>query len=119
MPETVPSGLNHTYRIFRSIEPHRLPQIAWHSAIERRLQPASMVVMGTIYVRDVPDDVTAELKERAAAEGKSLSAYLVGELARMAARPSNAQLVEALRRRDRTQGPSYSDIVAEVGAGRR
>jgi len=30
--------------------------------------------MGTLYIRDVPDEVTALLKKRAAAHGLSLSA---------------------------------------------
>ena len=36
--------------------------------------------MTTQYIRDVPDEVAETLKERAAAEGKSLSAYLGAEL---------------------------------------
>ncbi len=75
--------------------------------------------MTTIYVRDVPDEVTATLKQRAAAEGKSLSAYVAGELARLAARPSNDEIVARLRTIDRSAGPTAADIVAELEAGRR
>lgn len=75
--------------------------------------------MATIYVRDVPEEVTAILKRRAADEGKSLSAYLAGELARMAARPSNAEVVARLRKIDPSQGPGAADILSELGAGRR
>ncbi|HRW19486.1 MAG TPA: antitoxin [Dermatophilaceae bacterium] len=75
--------------------------------------------MATIYVRDVPEDVTAVLKRRAADEGKSFSAYLAGELARLAARPSNQEIVARLRASDRSHGPSTDDIVRELGAGRR
>ncbi|MGB7964286.1 MAG: antitoxin [Propionicimonas sp.] len=75
--------------------------------------------MATLYIRDVSDDVAATLKERAASEGMSLSAYVAAELAKIAARPTNEQLVARLRARDRSSGPSSDDIVAAVQAGRR
>ena len=53
----------------------------------------------------------AARKERAAAEGKSLSAYVAAELGRIAARPTNAEIVARLRERDRASGPSAADIV--------
>lgn len=74
--------------------------------------------MSTLYIRDVPDDVTATLKERASASGQSLSAYLAGALTRLAATPTNEQIVERLRARDRSNGPARSDILAAVDAGR-
>ena len=70
-------------------------------------------------IRDVSDDVAATLKERAAAEGMSLSAYVAAELAKIATRPTNEQIVARLRARDRSSGPSSDDIVAAVQAGRR
>ncbi|GAA3870353.1 MULTISPECIES: FitA-like ribbon-helix-helix domain-containing protein [Tessaracoccus] len=75
--------------------------------------------MTTLYIRDVSDDVAATLKERAAAEGMSLSAYVAAELAKIATRPTNEQIVARLRARDRSSGPSSDDIVAAVQAGRR
>ena len=75
--------------------------------------------MTTLYIRDVSDDVAATLKERAAAEGMSLSAYVAGELAKLAARPTNEQIVARLRARDRSSGPTSDDIVAAMQAGRR
>ena len=75
--------------------------------------------MTTLYVRDVPDEVTQTLKERAAAEGKSLSAYVAAELSRIAARPTNAEIVARLRDRDRTDGPSTTDIVEALHESRR
>ena len=75
--------------------------------------------MTILYIRDVSDDVAATLKERAAAEGMSLSAYVAGELAKLAARPTNEQIVARLRARDRSSGPTPDDIVAAVQAGRR
>jgi plasmid stability protein len=75
--------------------------------------------MTTLYIRDVPDAVAQTLKERAAAQGMSLSAYVAAELARVASRPTNAEIVARLRARDRSLGPSVGEIVAEVAVGRR
>ncbi len=78
-----------------------------------------MSPMTTLYIRDVSDEVAHTLKDRAAAEGKSLSAYVAGELSRIAARPTNAEIVARLKARDRSSGPTSGEIVAEVRAGRR
>ena len=75
--------------------------------------------MTTLYIRDVADDVAATLKERAASEGMSLSAYVAAELAKIAARPTNEQIVARLRARDRSSGPSSDDVLAALQAGRR
>lgn len=75
--------------------------------------------MTTLYVRDVPPDVAQTLKERAAAEGKSLSAYVVAELGRIASRPTNAEMVQRLRDLDRGEGPTSGDIVQALGQSRR
>ncbi|MGD8215780.1 FitA-like ribbon-helix-helix domain-containing protein [Aestuariimicrobium sp. Y1814] len=74
--------------------------------------------MTTLYIREVPEDVAETLKERAALEGMSLSAYVAAELTRWAARPSNQQMVERLRSLDRTSGPTSQDIVTTVRQGR-
>ncbi len=83
------------------------------------LQGASISRMTTLYIRDVSGEVAETLKERAAAEGKSLSAYVGAELAKIATRPTNAEIVAKLKARDRTTGPTSDDIVAAVQAGRR
>ncbi len=75
--------------------------------------------MTTLYIRGVSDEVAQTLKSRAAGEGKSLSAYIGAELAKIAARPTNAQIVARLRERNRTAGPTASEIVEAVRAGRR
>lgn len=75
--------------------------------------------MTTLYIRDVSEEVAETLKKRAAAEGKSLSAYVRAELARLAARPTNAEIVDRLKARDRSTGPTSEEIVAAVRAGRR
>jgi len=75
--------------------------------------------MSTLYIRDVSDQVAETLKARAAAEGKSLSAYVGAELTRFAARPTNAQVAARLRERDRSIGPTSQEILQELQAGRR
>lgn len=75
--------------------------------------------MTTLYIRDVSEEVAERLKERAAADGKSLSAYVGAELARIAARPTNAEIVARLRARDRSLGPTADEIIEVVQAGRR
>lgn len=74
--------------------------------------------MSVLYVRDVPDEVSAELKERASSLGLSLSAYVAGELTKIAARPTNADIVRRLAALDRSGGPSCEEIVDIVRAGR-
>lgn len=75
--------------------------------------------MATLYIRDVPEVVSETLKQRAAAQGKSLSAYVGAELARIAARPTNEEIAARLRAKDRSKGPSAQEILAAVEAGRR
>jgi plasmid stability protein len=78
-----------------------------------------MICMTTLYIRDVADHVAETLKERAAAAGMSLSAYVARELANIAARPTNAEIVQRLKARDRSAGPSTADIVQAVRDSRR
>jgi antitoxin FitA len=75
--------------------------------------------MSTLYIRDVSEQVAETLKARAAAEGKSLFAYVGAELTRFATRPTNAQLVARLRERDLSVGPTSQEILQELQAGRR
>ncbi len=75
--------------------------------------------MTTLYIRDVSDKVAETLKERAAEEGKSLSAYVGAELTKIATRPTNAQIVARLQARDRSAGPTADEILEAVQAGRR
>lgn len=75
--------------------------------------------MSTLYIRDVPEDVNETLKARAVAQGQSLSAYVNAQLAVLAARPSNAEIVARLRARDREGGVSTARILDEVQAARR
>ena len=83
------------------------------------MQIASMGCMTTLYIRDVPEGVAQTLKKRAAAAGTSLSVYVGSELAKIAARPTNEEIVARLQARDRARGPETAEIVEAVRADRR
>ncbi len=52
----------------------------------------------TIQVRNVPDTLHRKLKSRAAAEGLSLSDYLLREIEEIAERPTMKELAERIAR---------------------
>lgn len=67
---------------------------AWdHESMTRMLQ-----------VRNLPDDVHARLKERAAAERMTLSDYVARELANLVQYRSNAEIIAAARARAAVDG---------------
>jgi antitoxin FitA len=70
--------------------------------------------MALVQVRDVPEPILRTLKAQAAERGLTLTAYLRAELYRLAARPTNAEVVERLRRIDRTGGPTSEETVALI-----
>jgi hypothetical protein len=70
--------------------------------------------MPLVQIRDVPEATLNALKARAAERGLTLTSYLRTELSRLAASPSNAEIVERLSRRNRSGGPSVADTVAEI-----
>jgi antitoxin FitA len=72
--------------------------------------------MKTIQIRNVPDDVHATLRARAAGTGVSLSDYALAELERVARRPSVSDVLR--RAGSRSGGASPDAIVAAVRAGR-
>jgi len=70
--------------------------------------------MSLVQVRDVPEATLRALKALAAERGLTLSAYLRDELDRLATRPTNAEIVERLARRNRAGGPTVAETVAEI-----
>ena len=70
--------------------------------------------MALVQVRDVPEATLRVLKAQAAERGLTLTAYLRAELDKLAARPTNAEIVERLTRRNRRGGPSVADTVGEI-----
>ncbi|WP_336501164.1 FitA-like ribbon-helix-helix domain-containing protein [Microbacterium paraoxydans] len=61
-----------------------------------------------LQVRNLPDEVHARLKERAAAERMSLSDYVARELEDLVRYRSNAEILEASRSRARAAGISLT-----------
>ncbi len=62
-----------------------------------------------ITVRDVPEDVRNELAARAALRGKSMQEFLLGELERIASRPSIDDWLQEVRRRKAAAGTRIPD----------
>ncbi len=80
-----------------------------------------MHAMGSITIRDVPDDTRDELAARAASSGRSLQEYLRGELVDLARRPDPQALMALVRERKRLTGSrlSVDRILEHRDAGRR
>jgi len=74
--------------------------------------------MGLIQIRNVPDDVHRTLKVRAAAEGTSLSDYILREVTRVARTPTPQELDARIRERARA-AVTTADILEARDAGRR
>lgn len=74
--------------------------------------------MGLIQIRNVPDDVHRTLKARAAAEGTSLSEYIVREVTRVARTPTPQELDARIRER-LSAGVTTQDILTARDEGRR
>jgi antitoxin FitA len=74
--------------------------------------------MGVIQIRNVPDDIHRTLKVRAAAEGTSLSEYVLRELTRLARSPTREELDARIRARRRAK-VTTGDILEARDAGRR
>jgi len=68
-----------------------------------------------IQIRNVPDDLHARLKARAALAGQSLSDYLLGELRRTLERPTRREMRQRLgdRRPVRPRVPPVRAVRAE------
>jgi plasmid stability protein len=55
--------------------------------------------MPNVLVRNVPEEIHAQLQRRAEDQGKSLQQYLIAELKRLAERPTLGELLERIERR--------------------
>ena len=75
-----------------------------------------VAVPKAIQIRDVPDDVHAAVRARAAAAGMSLSEYLRDELLRLVARPTVAEVIA--RAQARHGGASREEIVCAIREAR-
>ena len=71
-----------------------------------------MIVPKAIQIRDVPDDVHARLRARAAAAGMSMSEYLRSELIRLADQETMDEVYQRIL--TRTGGVSRDEIVSTI-----
>ncbi len=65
-------------------------------------------------IRDVADETRRALKARAAAQGKSLNAYLLELLAREVARPTVGEVLQRAARRAERADVSAADIISSA-----
>ena len=73
-----------------------------------------------IQIRNVPDPLHRELKARAAQAGQTLSDFLLGELRRLAARPTMDELARRIAARsEATPRPSAARAVRRERKERR
>lgn len=76
--------------------------------------------MSTLQVRNVPEDVRQTLKVRAAAAGKSLSEYVLGELRRSTSQPTLEELTARIRHREAVDPPTRAaDVLRAERSERR
>ena len=73
-----------------------------------------MIAMRTLYIRNVPDDVAADLEALAAAEGLSLNALVVKELTHASRRARTAALLADLPR----LGIDIDEVITDLRAAR-
>ncbi|MCM2256800.1 MAG: hypothetical protein NDJ94_14165 [Vicinamibacteria bacterium] len=74
-----------------------------------------------ITIRDVPDTVRRELAARAALQGRSMQEYLLGELRRLAAKPSLERVLARARERKARTGTTLTatELLGHRDADRR
>jgi plasmid stability protein len=63
-----------------------------------------------IQIRNVPDEVHRTLKVRAAQAGMTLSDYLLSEIEQIAEKPTLAEMMERLRRREPVELDEPPDV---------
>ena len=69
--------------------------------------------MATVQIRGIPDDVHGRLKSQAAAAGQSLNAFLLAQLAQIAATPTIPEMIARIRDLPPYEGPSSASVIRE------
>lgn len=72
----------------------------------------------TLQVRNVPHEISRELKARAARSGVSLSEFVLAELIKSVERPSLAELRERIAAHDVGDLSPAVEVLAEARSGR-
>lgn len=75
--------------------------------------------MSNLQIRNVPADVHAVVRARAAAQGLSVSEYLLNQITELARHPTQAEVFARAARRSREGGPTVDDILTAIDEGRR
>lgn len=75
--------------------------------------------MKTLQIRDVPEEVHATIRARAALAGKTVSQYLLEMVTGIARQPTLAEVAERIKARTQGDGPTGEDILAALHEGRR
>ena len=71
--------------------------------------------MPNLQVRNVPEKLHRTLKAKAALEGRSLSAFLLPELEKIAQRPTRQEFLQRLRMREAVHlNPTAVEIIREM-----
>ena len=78
-----------------------------------RMHFASMRVVASLQVRDVPEDVHRRLKSQAALAGQSLNEFMLARMSEIARVPTVPELAEHIRRRQPYTGPSSAQVIRE------
>lgn len=68
----------------------------------------------TLQIRNVPQELNIEMKIRAAAAGMSLSEYLLKEIKKISARPSQETVRERIRASTPVEVPGIVEMVREM-----
>ena len=70
--------------------------------------------MTTIQIRNVPEELSAQLKAKAASAGRSLSDYLLIEMERIASRPTREQVLQRIEDHGRFPLTPAADELAQA-----
>lgn len=70
-----------------------------------------MCMAKMIQIRNVPDDLHRKLKVKAAQEGMTLSDYLLSEVEKVAEKPTLAEMMERLRRREPVELDETPEVI--------
>jgi plasmid stability protein len=75
--------------------------------------------MSNLQIRNVPEDVHSVVRARAAAQGLSVSEYLLNQITDLARHPTQAEVFARAAKRAREGGPTVDDVLAAIDEGRR
>ncbi len=77
-----------------------------------------IMLMSAIQIKDVPAELHERLRERARAQGRSLSQYALGVLERDLATPSTRDWLEKIAEDGPVEAISSEEIVGSIREGR-